>query len=209
MSGDDAFRALDLAVADECRLNVLWLHGDARGERALEVVVPGLSLQGSLATLYRHVLGVPYDASGPPALPSLPAPDASLDLVTLYGRRPSRLLLGEMHRVLRKGGTALLAAENRWWYGRWRSTRKGSSASTAARRLERAAMEAGFSEARTYWVEPSLATPRNLIPVRDDRVREFEATRAREWGAGRWRSLVLSAKLDAVLYPALTVVAKA
>ena len=42
----------------------------------------------------------------------------------------------------------------------------------------------GSRTCSAYWVEPSLAIPRNLIPVVRGRARQFEAIRAREWGGG-------------------------
>ena len=52
-------RLADLAIANECRLNVLWWHGAARGKRALEIEVPSLTLTAGLAALYRQVERIP------------------------------------------------------------------------------------------------------------------------------------------------------
>lgn len=201
-------RELDLAIADQCRLNVLWLDGRAGGARALEIAVPELRLDEALSSLYERVERVPCTAPdvGGSAV-RLPFPDRTFDLVTLYGRRPSRAALREVRRVLRSGGTALLAADNRWWYGRLRAPQRGSAG--AGPRLPDAVRAAGFREVRPYWVEPSLAIPRNLVPARADRIRAFEAMRAREWGPDPKRTVALRAGLTAVLYPAILIVAEA
>ncbi len=110
--GGEAFRALDLAIADQCRTNVLWLHGDPGGQRALEIAVPGLPLSSALGSLYRqvdHLDCASLEFAAPTA--RLPFQDSEFDLVTLYGRRPSREMLSEMRRVLQVGGMALLAAK--------------------------------------------------------------------------------------------------
>jgi len=208
--GEEAFRALDLAIADQCRINVLWLHGDPGGQRALEIAVPELSLSGALASLYRQVERLDCASQEFPAASTrLPFQDGAFDVVTLYGRCPARELMSEVRRVLQLGGTAMLAAQNRWWHGRLRRGAPRSPGDFASLGLEEVARSVGFREVRAYWVEPSLANPRNLVPTRGHRVSEFEAMRAREWGSGVVRSMAVAARLDAVLYPALLIVAKA
>lgn len=198
-----ARRANDLSIADQCRLNVLWLNGGARGERALEVEVADLSLQAALQSLHGRVercaalggaSGLEHDARA-----------GSLDLVTLYGRGPAREELAEVRRLLRPGGTALFAAQNRWWYGRRRAT--SHAASTMSLRCAERIRAAGFGDVRAYWVEPSLAIPRNVIPASVDRVRDFEDWRALDTGRGPARSLALAAGLHWALYPAVLFVA--
>ena len=204
------FRDLDLAIADQCRLNLLWLDGRAGGERALEIEVPELRLTEALSSLYGHVDRLPCgapDVTGNAV--RLPFPDRTFDLVTLYGRRPSQAALGEIRRVLRTGGTALLATENRWWYGRLREPRRPGAGRRAGPRLPGALRAAGFRDVHPYWVEPSLAIPRNLVPARADRVAAFEAIRVRERGPDAVRAMAVRAGAAAVLYPAIAIVAEA
>jgi len=59
----------------------------------------------------------------------------------------------------------------------------------------------GFAEVCPYWVEPSLAIPRSLIPAVGGRARQFEAIRAREWGPSPLRELASAIGLSTVLYP--------
>lgn len=204
-SQDVAFRKFDLAIADQCRLNVLWLHESAHCERALEIEVEGLRVGDGLRALYREVSCIPWPkgVSAARAEP-LPFADASFDLVTLYGRVPSHDLLRDVRRLLRADGSALLACPNRWWRGRI-----SSSTAAGGPRVATDAIAAGFREVRTYWVEPSLAIPRELIPARPDRVRAFEAARARESGRHLARSLIVAAGLHRLLYPAQLFIAKA
>ncbi len=74
--------------------------------------------------------------------------------------------------------------------------------------LEVAVRSAGFREVCAYWVEPSLAIPRNLIPAR-----EVASANSRqcepESGVATLPMMAVAARLDAVLYPALLIVAKA
>jgi SAM-dependent methyltransferase len=198
-------RKSDLAIADQCRLNVLWLNGCAPGDRALEIGVKGLRLDEGLRALYRDVTCIMWPGGGSEERPEhLPFADASFDLVTLYGLVPSAAHLRELRRLLKAGGTALLGCQNRWWRGRLRS-----STVAVGPRLASDIIAAGFREARMYWVEPSLAIPRELIPARFDRVSAFESARARETGHRVARSLIVAAGLHRVLYPALLFVAKA
>jgi SAM-dependent methyltransferase len=203
-------RGVDLSIADECRLNVLWWHGSARGERALEVEVPSLSLTDGLKALYGQVDRV--SLSELDALTSrsrLPFATGSFDLVTLYGHFPNRAALLELRRVLSSDGALLLAAGNRWWNGRWRGRTGTFPGRPTDLRGVSALGVAGFAHICPYWVEPTLALPRNLIPVARDRARQFEAFRAREWGGGTVRSMVVDLGFQSILYPGLVVVAKA
>ena len=178
-------RRADLAIADECRLNVLWWHGAARGERALEIEVPLLSLTPGLAALYEQVERVPLAALDDAASRgTLPFDSGRFDLVTLYGHCPPRDALVELRRVLSGSGTLLLAAGNRWWNGRWRGRAGLFPGGPADLRVLKLLRAAGFAQVSAYWVEPSLHIPRNLIPVARGRARQFEAFRAREWGGG-------------------------
>lgn len=185
---------------------MLWLHGSARGEHALEIEVPSLTLSGALASLYQKVTRSRLALEG--GCRELAFPNATFDLVTLYGCSPSPSVLREIRRVLVDGGTALLAADNRWWGGRLRRAAPRPVGARGDLRLRRAALRAGFREARAYWVEPSLAIPRNLIPVIGDRIQTFEAMRAREWGGNVLRSFAAGVGLHGVLYPAVLIVAK-
>ncbi len=203
-------RRADLAIADECRLNVLWWHGAARGERVLEIEVPSLSLTAGLAALYGQVERVPLAALDDSASHgTLPFVSGRFDLVTLYGHCPPRDALVELRRVLSGSGTLLLAAGNRWWNGRWRGGAALFPGGPADLRVLKLLRAAGFAQVSAYWVEPSLHIPRNLIPVARGRARQFEAFRAREWGGGTSRSQVVNFGLQALLYPGLLVVARA
>jgi SAM-dependent methyltransferase len=201
-------RAADLAIADECRLNVLWWHDMVGGERALEIEVPSHSLTSGLSAHYRHLDRVPLSAlSGSPA-PRLPFGNGLFQLVTSYGHCPSPATLIELRRVLAPGGTLLLAAGNRWWNGRWRGGHQSPGSATTSMGLMRRLRRIGFAEVCPYWIEPSLAEPRNLIPALAGRARQFEAIRAREWGADTVRSLLMAAGLPSVLYPGLLFLAR-
>jgi len=203
-SPEVTLRKSDLAIADQCRLNVLWLNSSASGDRALEIEVDGLRLDEGLRALYREVICGAWPNRRSGAGPErLPFADASFDLVTLYGLAPTHVQLREVRRLVKAGGTALLGCPNRWWRGRLRS-----SPVAAGPRLTADIIAAGFREARMYWVEPSLAIPRELIPARFDRVCAFEAARARETGRRFARSLIVAAGLHRVLYPALLFIAK-
>ena len=195
-------RESDARIADECRLNVLWLNGGAPGERALEIVVPGLGLTEALRATHRTVeqhSGLAMSRNG------LPYSEAAFDLVTLYGRVAEPAELSECRRVLRPGGVALFAAENSGWVGRGLACRRTHAALSL--RFAARIRSAGFREVRPYWVEPSLAVPRNQIPALPARVRIFEAARARETGAGLPRSVAVKAGLHQLLYPAVLFVA--
>jgi len=198
----NARRAEDLAIADQCRLNVLWLNGCACCQRVLEIEVADLSLGAALQSLYGRVErcgGLNTDEG------SSPFAGASFDLVTLYGRTPERGELTAMRRLLRPGGAAVFAAQNRWWYGRRRTASR--AASTMSLRDAGRILDAGFSDVRTYWVEPSLAIPRNLIPATADRVRDFEELQAQDSERSPNRSLALAAGIRWALYPAVLFVA--
>ena len=200
----NARRARDLAIADQCRLNVLWLNGCSRGGRALEIDVAGLNLQAALQSLYGRVErcgSLDVDASGQRLSRDL----AGFDLVTIYGRAPTRAELTDTRRILRPGGAALFAAQNRWWYGRRRGALRAGS--TMSLRCAEHIRNAGFGDVRAYWVEPSLAIPRNLIPATTGRVRDFESWRAQDSGRSLIRSSVLSVGLRWMLYPAVLFVA--
>jgi len=203
-------RCADLAIADECRLNVLWLHGAGRGDRALEIEVPSLSLTAGLTALYRQVERVPLAALGDTACRgSLPFATGRFDLVTVYGHCPPRASLAEVRRVLSSNGTLLLAAGNGWWNGRWRGAAGFFPGRLVNLRVLKSLQATGFGQVSAYWVEPNLAIPRNLIPVASHRARHFEAIRAREWGGSTLRSLTVNSGLEAFLYPALLIVARA
>jgi hypothetical protein len=203
-------RCADLAIADECRLNVLWWHGVARGQRALEVEVPSLSLTAGLAALYERVERLPLAALDDPTFHStFPFGSGLFDLVTLYGHCPPCAVLSELRRVLSSNGTLFVAAGNRWWNGRWRGSSALFPGRPADLRVLKSLRGAGFAQVSAYWVEPNLAIPRNLIPVARGRAQQFETIRARDWGGGTIRSLVVRSGLEAFLYPALVVIARA
>jgi SAM-dependent methyltransferase len=205
----DVTRAADLAVADECRLNILWWHGGSFGGRALEIEVPSLSLTAGLRALTTQVDRLPLSAltEGSPRGP-LPFDDGAFGLITLYGQCPSKAGLAEFRRLLAPGGTLLLAASNRWWKGRQWSGRSRADPAQTTLAYAKALRALGFAEVCPYWVEPSLAIPRNLIPAAGRRAQQFEAIRAREWGPSPLRALAAAAGLSAVLYPALLFVAR-
>jgi SAM-dependent methyltransferase len=207
---NDERREIDLTLAEQCRVNVLWLVGCTQRRAALEIAVPSLPLREGLLAMYGSVEQVPaarFDDVREAI--RLPFADASFDLVTLYGRRPSRQLLREMHRVLCSGGTALLAFENRFWRGRLGRERSGSKAGFGPLAPERSAIAAGFRDVRKFWIEPSLASPRCLVPARYRSVTAFERIRAGEHGSGRLRSVAANLGLQGALYPAALMVAEA
>jgi SAM-dependent methyltransferase len=205
----DVSRAADLAVADECRLNVLWWHYGSFGGRALEIEVPSLSLTAGLRALATQVDRLPLSALTE-GLPrgQLPFADAAFALITLYGHCPSKAGLAEVRRLLAPGGTLLLAASNWWWKGRQWSGRSRADTAPTTLAYAKTLRALGFAEVCPYWVEPSLAIPRNLIPAVGRRAQQFEAIRAREWGPSPLRAVGVAAGLSAVLYPALLFVAR-
>jgi SAM-dependent methyltransferase len=205
----DGAHAADLAIADECRLNILWWHGGSRGARALEIEVPSLSLSAGLRALATQVDRLPLTAllEGSPRGP-LPFADGMFGLVTLYGHCLPKASLAELRRLLAPGGTLLVAAPNRWWKGHRHSGRTRADPAVTTLAFAKSLREVGFAEVCPYWVEPSLAIPRNLIPAVGGRARQFEAIRAREWGPSPLRSLAAGVGLSAVLYPALLFVAR-
>lgn len=205
----DGAHAADLAIADECRLNILWWHGGSLGGRALEIEVPSLSLTAGLRALTAQADRLPLSAlaEGSPRV-TLPFADGAFGLITLYGHCPSKSGVAELRRLLAPGGTLLLAASNWWWKGRQWSGRFRAEPADATLAYAKSLREVGFAEVCPYWVEPSLAIPRNLIPADGSRARQFEEIRAREWGPSPLRSLAAAAGLSAVLYPALLFVAR-
>ncbi len=204
-AGSEAARAADLTLADHCRLNVLWLHGVWPCDRALSIDVPQYTLGDALESFSRQVDRMPVGRLSA----SLSFPKEHFDLVTLYGHAPDLAALVELRRLLRPGGLALIAADNRWWLGRLRFRQSKGARLNGLGELARTVRRAGFREGCSYWVEPSLAAPRTLIPDEGDRVRDAEAMRAREWGRDRLRSAVLAMGLPSLLFPAVLVVAKA
>lgn len=208
-SRDHCTRAEDLAIANECRLNILWWHSVEPEGRALEVEVPALSLTAALRALYRQLDRIPLAAlvdSHPPT--PLPFADGAFRLVTLYGHSPSHSELTELRRVLAPGGTLLLACGNRWWKGRWGGAGLRSGHGSATLAQANSLRDVGFVEVCPYWVEPSLAIPRSLIPAVGGRARQFEAIRAREWGPSPLRAFAAATGMSALLYPALLFVAR-
>lgn len=208
--GADARRLADLALADHCWLNVLWLHDALPCGAALEVEVPGFPLGAALRSVCGDVHQIPLaSVLQAPSKLRRSIPDRSFDLITSYGYAPGQPWLVEFRRLLRPGGLALLAAEHRWWAGRLRGRGSDPGTSQAQGSVARSAAEAGFVESHLYWVEPSLHKPRNLIPARARPIRDFEAMRAREWGASVTRTTAVRLGLAPVLYPALLLVARA
>jgi SAM-dependent methyltransferase len=210
LSGEENLqRDADLAIADECRLNVLWLHAQLPARRALEIEVPGLGLSAALGALYQQSERVFDDGfiGGRPGC-CLGFPDRSFDLVTLYGRAPAAGAAAEMRRVLRDEGLALIGTGNGSWPGRFRRGAPTAAWATATQLVD-ALLQAGFREVHPYWATPSLETPRALIPARREAVRSYEAMRAHELGGDAFRSLASRAGLSRLLYPVLLVVAKA
>lgn len=202
-------RRADLAIADECRLNVLWWHDVPRGARALEIEVPGLAMTSGLAALYGEVERIPVVAlDDSQQTRFMPFDDGRFDLVTLYGHCPSAAALREIRRVLGADGTLLLAAGNRWWNGRWRGARAEHHGRLADRRLVHQIRGAGFDEVFPYWIEPSLALPRTFVPAVQERAAQFESIRAREWGADTARSAAVKLRLPDLVYPSLLFVAR-
>lgn len=195
-------RALDLSIAEQCRLNLLRLTANLVGGRVLSVEAPGLSMSAALAAYYEQVdevggiggtaAAAQADASGPYAG------------ATLYGRRPTAADLAWLRRRIGPGGWLLIGTDNVWW-----PQRRSNAPSAARARLCRQVQSAGFNEVRAYWVEPSLAVPRQLIPATRPAVARFEAWRMLEQPSGVLRRRFVAAGWHEVLYPALVVVATA
>lgn len=140
---------------------------------------------------------------------TLPFQNSWFDAVTLYGHWPAPRLQREIRRVLRKGGTAMIAFENRLWPGRLRSPSHRSMASLGGGAAERRLLAAGFHEVRSFWVEPSLHSQRSLIPARSDAVRAYERMKADLHGRVSIRALAAAVGLHGLLFPAALVLAEA
>jgi SAM-dependent methyltransferase len=206
-----SLQELDLEAADGCRLNPLLIEGHLGGRAALEIAVPGLPLGADLAAYFDTVETVPAAPNilGPSS--SLAFSDGSFDLVTLYGLRPSPQALAEIRRVLGRGGTLFLGVPNQWWYGRFR-TRKGWSTGNAGAGpwLAKRVRAAGFGEVRSYFVEPSLVKPREVIPAQKTAVQVIQQIRRSDGGGGVMRSdAVVRLHLFHFLFPARVLLATA
>jgi SAM-dependent methyltransferase len=210
MSSDDDVRAIDLALADECRLNVLWLAGVVPGGRALEVTMPtSLGVTRALASLFTEVEQVSALAleSGSDR-DDLPFADQSFDLACLYGRCPSLAALRRIRRMLRTDGLVLLAFNNRLWKGNLIRARASNDQTLGPASIGRLLIDAGFSDIRGYWAEPSLEQPRYMVPMRSQCVRAYERIRARESGGNQWRLAAALCGIQAMLYPVVLLIAK-
>lgn len=195
-------RALDLATAEQCRLNLIRLTVDMDGHRALSIEAPGLAMSPALSAYY-EVVDTLAEIGDVTASARADAP-GSYSGAALYGHRPSAAVLAWLRRQISPGGWLLIGVDNAWW------PRRRSDAPIASRtRLCRQVRATGFREARAYWVEPSLAVPRQLIPATLQAVRRFEAWRALEQPSGTVRRRFVAAGWHEVLYPALVVVATA
>lgn len=207
----DERRAADLALADHCRLNVLWFHGTWPGERALHLRTAAFDLREALAAFCRHVEHASEtDLKGRGTdRARLHFPDRSFDLATLYGGEPTLGLLSELRRILKPEACALIAVENCWSVGRWRYRGRNEVGVASATMLKAMALRAGFADVNRYWVEPSLEKPRSLVPIASGRSRLLEQMRTRERGANRFHAAALAFGMPQLLYPALMMVARA
>lgn len=201
----------DLALADQCRLNVLWFHGTWPRETALNLRTTAFDLGDALNAFCRrveHRSESELDDGGTNSN-RLDLPDQSFDLATIYGGAPSLVRLRELRRVLKSGACALIAVENRWWAGRWRHPARSEVGAASAAELGALALQAGFVEVSRYWAEPSLEKPRSLIPIASGRSRVFEEMQAREKGTDRLHAIALAIGMQQLLYPALLMIARA
>lgn len=194
-------RALDLSIAEQCRLNLVRLTVDMAGEHALSVSAPALSMAPALAAYYRRV----DDVSGlADAVMEQGEVAGRYDGVAMYGHRPTAQYLSSLRRRMATGAWLLVGADNAWSPVR----RSGASRATRAG-LCGQVRAAGFNGVRAYWVEPSLAVPRQFIPATRHAVASFEAWRGLEQPSGALRRCFVAAGWHEVLYPAIVVVATA
>ncbi|MFH1765281.1 MAG: hypothetical protein ABIF09_13920 [Gemmatimonadota bacterium] len=212
MSHDlSALRLVDLEIADESRLNLLWIEGFIKGGSALEISVPGLPLRPALEALFDKVTHIPASSENVSGRACrIPAPNQTFDLVTLYGRRPSLPTLREILRVLRPSGVLYLAVRNRWWYGRVRvaNPHPGSRGLFGGPRLVRTVRAVGFSVVRQYYLDPSLATPRDFIPAHRPSLATRELTLRKEGETGPMRRAFVQLGLFGFLYPGRLILAR-
>lgn len=186
------------------RLAPLWLHGRVGGRDALEFRVEGLEWPGTLEALYDRVELAP--ATGSP--PALPFDAGAFDLVCAYGFAPDARMAAEIRRVLRPGGMALVAARQRWWYGRLRPGASKHAGAMAGPELAARLRRAGFAAVHAYHVAPSLAEPRIVVPYHGVRVATLPALQRGVGWRDSLRGLVARAGLHAVLMPAMVLVAE-
>jgi hypothetical protein len=206
----DERRSKDLELADQSRLNVLWLLGQDRRERALEIRVGPCSLGAGLAAMYQTVEVLNAESLGRSSNDfRLPPGDNEFDLVTLYGMWPDSNLQRDLRRVLRHGGLALIAYENSCWAGRLRRAPRRQRGQYGGFSGERPLRAAGFRDVRTFWVEPSLLAQRSLVPARFRTVVAYEHLKAHQRGRAAIRAWAARVGLQGLLYPAVLVVAEA
>lgn len=202
---------IDSEPAEESCLNPLWIEVLPGGEAALEIPGSGVKLGPALRALFRRVEELPAESwGGPAATTRIPFQDRTFDLVTLYGKRPSTRALGEIVRVLKPSGVLYLAAWNRWWFGRFRKAcpRLDSGRVYAGPRLAGLVRSAGFSVVRQYYVDPSLAQPRDILPAYGPSLRAHEILRWREGEAGRLRVSLACLRMSWLLYSGRIIVAR-
>ncbi|MFL5613851.1 MAG: class I SAM-dependent methyltransferase [Gemmatimonadaceae bacterium] len=146
------------------------------------------------------------------ALDAMPTDDATTPWDTMKG------ILTECRRVLRPGGGLYVRAANRHDLGTWlpamsaRGPRQGANgnvpgAAVSARWLRNALRDAGFSDVRLYYVEPTRALPMALIPATRKAVAVYESRGHLASASARFRRLMAGARLHASLYSALVALA--
>ena len=187
----------------------------ARFERVDQI--PVVSLHQIVATVDARSRGgaqLPYDDASVDCV-------ISIDLVNRWSEsrqspfRDARFVaaLSELRRVLRPSGVLFLGGRNARWYRAWLSL--GAEEWVPSRYAPRAPYtrpflrvgsargalaDAGFSEIRTYFVEPSIADPLTVIPASRRAALAYERNR---WprGNGLLRSLSAAGGMYQFLYP--------
>jgi len=209
----DVGRALALVVGE---ISTVYRRGLATRFARVEQI-PVLSLRAIAST----------DGEASRADARLPYDDGSVECVIstnlLNGWSESRqtsfrdrrfvAALSELRRVLRPDGVLFLGGRNARWYRVWlplgaedgHLMRSAPNAPCARPFLpvgsaRGALADAGFSEVRTYFVEPSIADPVTVVPASRRAAMAYERNRWPRRG-GILRSLSAAGGLYSLLYP--------
>jgi SAM-dependent methyltransferase len=161
----DAEQAAAVAAVGRPRVDIRTTRGlgtvipAARGQRVL-LVGDGLDvLAEALSRTGIEVVDGGGGTSGDVG-PRLPVSDAAVDHAVIVTRRADRLApaVGDLARVLRPGGHAVVVAPNRW-----RRVRDRRATTPAA--VERRLTAAGLQPIGRYGVRQSLQDVRHLVPL--------------------------------------------